>query len=113
METEVPEIVDEALLEHLAAARRRKRSEIGKRIIVEHEVLDEVCNLAHAAGNGVAASERILAEEDIEACLGIGKSRLPESLSHRELIEIGVERDVSRLRPIGQRHKGRPPVLSA
>ena len=100
----VAQVLEECRLEHRAAAGCGDAGEILYVLVVEDEVLDEVGNLAHAAGDGIAAAEGILAEEGVERCLRVHKARLPETLGHRELVEIGVKRDVGWLGAVRERH---------
>ena len=98
------EILEEAGLEHGAAARGRERGKVVHVLVVEHEVLDELGDLPRAAGDAETAAEGVLAEERVEAGLRADKARLPEPLGHGQLIEVGVQADVGRLGAVGERH---------
>jgi len=50
-------------------------------IVLEDEVLHQVCDLPHSAGNGIAPTEGIFPEEGIETSLAVDEARLPEALS--------------------------------
>ena len=104
VEVVVAQVLEEGGLEHGAAARCGNAGEILDVLVVEDEVLDEVWNLAHAAGDGIAAAKGVLAEERVERCLRVHEARLPEALGHGELVEVGVERDVRWLGAVRERH---------
>ncbi len=91
-------------LEHRAATRRLNARQVGDGLLVKAEVLNQLSNLPHTAGDGIATVERRVAEEHVEASLHINEARLPESLGHGELVQVGVERDVGGLGLIGQCH---------
>ena len=110
--TKVAQVVEEAPLEHGATTRGHDARKIVDGTLVEHEVLDEIGNLAYAAGDGIAPLKGTLAKEDREAALCLTHARLPEALRHRQLVQVRVERYVARHGCVGQCHGCASPQFS-
>ena len=100
----VAEVLKEGRLEHGAAAGSRDAGQVVNVLVVKDEVLHQLGNLPHTAGNRVAAAKGVLAEEGIKRRLRVHKARLPKPLGHRELVEVGVERDIGWLGAVRERH---------
>ena len=84
----------ERRFEHGAAAGRREGRQVVDILVGKDEILDELSDLASSAGNSVAPAKGILSEKRVEAGLGTKEPGLPETLSHGQLIQVGVEADV-------------------
>ena len=104
VEVMVTQVLEEILLEHGAAAGRGQARKVLDVFVLKDEVLHEVGDLTRAAGDGVAAAKGVLAEKRVEARFRVGEPGLPEPLGHRELVEVGVQADIGRLRAVGEGH---------
>ena len=86
---EVAQVVDERRLEQRPAARGGKRAEVGEVIFGEAEALHQIRQVRHAARDGVAALEGVVAKRHVEARLGVRLAALQIALRHRELVQVG------------------------
>ena len=80
--------------EERAAGRSLERAQVGAVLFGEGEGLDHFGQLVHAAGHRVAAVEGVLAEVHMEARLLVALVGQPVALGHRQLVEIGVHREI-------------------
>ena len=85
------QVIQELRLEQLAPARRVKACQIPHVIGAEPESFYELGELIHAAGDSVAAAERIVAEIRMEARLRGALPRFPIALGHGQLIQVGEQ----------------------
>ena len=87
--------LQEGLIKQRRSAGGLEASEVVDVAVVEAEALDELDHLVHAAAHRVAALEGVVAEEHVEAGLDAGLELLPVALRHRELVEVGEEREIA------------------
>ena len=85
------QVLQKRRLEQLPPARRIKASQVLHVLGAEREPVDELGKLVHAAGDGIAAAEGIVAEIRMEAGLRGALPRLPIPLCHGQLIQIGEQ----------------------
>ena len=88
------QVVEELRLEQLAAAGRVERAQVGHVLVRERELVHEVGQLRHAARDGVAALERVVAKVHVEAGLRVALAGLPIALRHGELVQVSQQRVV-------------------
>ena len=80
--------------QQLAAAGRVERAQVGHVLVRERELVHEVGQLRHAARDGVAALERVVAKVHVEAGLRVALAGLPIALRHGELVQVSQQRVV-------------------
>ena len=88
---EIGQVIKESLLEKLAATRSGKARKVLDVLFAERASLHELGQLIHAAGNRIAALERVVAEIHMEARLGVGHAVFPVTLRHGDLVQIGEQ----------------------
>ena len=85
------QVLQKRRLEQPPPARRIKASQVLHVLSAEREPVDELGKLVHAAGDGIAAAEGIVAEIRMEARLRGALPRFPIALGHGQLIQVGEQ----------------------
>ena len=87
------QILEKGFLEQGLTVVSLQARQVGQVFVGESEGLDEVDEIAEAAGDGVAALERAGAEIEVESRLRLELLRLPVAAGHGELVEVGEKTD--------------------
>ena len=85
------QVIQKRGLEQPAPAGRIKACQVLHVLGAEPESFYELGELIHAAGDSVAAAERIVAEIRMEARLRGALPRFPIALGHGQLIQVGEQ----------------------
>jgi hypothetical protein len=87
------EMIDEALLEQRLAVGAAQRSKVFTVAGVEREMLEVVERLVEPGRDRMTTAERMPAEMEMEHALALRDAGLPVPVRHRELIQVGQERE--------------------
>ena len=87
------QVTQERRFEQGLAIVSRQRGEMRGVVLCEAQSFDELGDVSQPGGHRVAATECIAAKEQMEYRPFLGATELPVAVRHRELIQIGQQRE--------------------
>ena len=98
------EVVEKSPFEQGFPVVPHERGEVRDVVAVEPEALQKIDDAFQAAGDRVAAAERVLAEEQVERRLLVRAAKLPVAVGHRQFVEVRQEREGMPVHPGNEGH---------